>query len=127
MEQTAQLALCVPLVEPLLDFGGWLAPLPPPLCLGVYWIDRHLHILPAMVFLLSVSSLHIYFLSQMVVVLILNTSQPYGRLTLPFAIDDVRLAVKRLRCPSIAAHTAPSLASATGGGQARGRRQVLRH
>ena len=79
-----------------------------------------------MIFLLSVSSLHMYFLSQMVAQLIPNTSQPYGRLTLPFAIGDVRLAVKRLRCPSIAAHTAPSLASATGGGQARGRRQELR-
>ena len=83
MEQTAQLALCVPLVEPLLDFGGWFAPLSPPLCLGVYWIDRHLQIFPAMVFLLSVSSLHICFLSQMVVVLIPNTSQPCGRITHP--------------------------------------------
>ena len=98
VEQTAQLALCVPLVEPLLDFGGWLAPLPPPLCLGVYWIDRHLHILPAMIFLLSVSSLHICFLSQMVVVLIPNTSQPYGRLTHPVGksyasiVDDEKMA-----------------------------------
>ena len=40
-------------------------------------------IFSAMVFLLSVSSLHICFLSQMVVVLIPNTSQPYGRLTHP--------------------------------------------
>ena len=48
-----------------------------------------------------------------------------GGLSIPFAIGDVRLAVKRLRCPSIAAHTAPSLASATGGGRARGRRQAL--
>ena len=98
MEQTAQLALCVPLVEPLLDFGGWFAPLSPPLCLGVYWIDRHLQIFPAMVFLLSVSSLHICFLSQMVVVLIPNTSQPYGRLTHPVGksyasiVDDEKTA-----------------------------------
>ena len=42
---------------------------------------------------------------------------------IPFAIGDVRLAVKRLRCTSIAAHTASSLVSATGGGQARDRRQ----
>ena len=83
VEQTAQLALCVPLVEPLLDFGGWLAPLPPPRCLGIYWIDHHFHILPAMIFLLSVPSLHCYFLSQMVVVLIPYTSQPYGRLARP--------------------------------------------
>mgnify|MGYP003316356438 CR=1 FL=1 len=126
MEQTAQLPLCVPLIDPLLDFGGWLAPLPPPFCFGTYWIDHHLQILPAIIFLLSVSSLHMYSLSQMVVVLILFTSQPYGRIAIPFAISDVRLVVKRLRCTSIAAHTAPSLAPAAGGGQARGRRQELR-
>ena len=98
MAHTAELALCVPLVEPLLDFGGWLAPLSPPLCLGVYWIDRHLQIFPAIIFLLSVSSLHICFLSQMVVVLILYTSQPYGRMTHPVGksyasiVDDEKLA-----------------------------------
>jgi hypothetical protein len=101
MEQTAQLALCVPLVEPLLDFGGWFAPLSPPLCLGVYWIDRHLQIFPAMVFLLSVSSLHICFLSQMVAVLILFTSQPYGRMTHPVGksyasiVDDEKTAFEQ--------------------------------
>ena len=101
MEQTAQLALCVPLVEPLLDFGGWLAPLSPPLCLSVYWIDHHLQIFPAMVFLLSVSSLHFFVPSQMVVVLIPYTSQPYGRLTHPVGksyasiVDDEKTAFSR--------------------------------
>ena len=55
-------------------------------------------IFSAMVFLLSVSSLHIYFLSQMVVVLIPNTIQPYGTATHPVGksyasiVDDEKLA-----------------------------------
>ena len=84
--------------EPLLDFRGWLVPLSPPFCLGVYWIDHHLQIFSAMIFLLSVSSLHICFLSQMVVVLILFTSQPYGTATHPVGksyasiVDDEKTA-----------------------------------
>ena len=65
-------------------------------------------IFPAMIFLLSVSSLHIYFLSQMVAQLIPNTSQPYGRLTHPVGksyasiVDDEKTAFEqRNKYPTI--------------------------
>ena len=90
--------LCVTPTKPLLNFSCRLAPLPSFLWVGIYWIDSHLQIFPAMIFPLSVSSLHICFLSQMVVVLIPNTSQPYGRLTHPVGksyasiVDDEKTA-----------------------------------
>ena len=75
--------LCMPLIEPLLNLGCRLAPLPSFLWMAIYWIDGYLQILPTIVFLLSVSSLHICSLSYMVIVLIPYTSQPYGRITHP--------------------------------------------
>ena len=39
MAHTAELALCVPLVQSLLDLRGRLLPLPSLLWVGVYWID----------------------------------------------------------------------------------------
>jgi hypothetical protein len=82
VEQTAELGFCVPLVEPLLDLGGRLFPLPSPLGLGVCWEYLHLQILPTVVFPLSVCSLH-FLPSLVVVVLIPYTRPPYGRKTHP--------------------------------------------
>ena len=59
MEQPPQPPLGVPLIKPLLNLSCRLAPLPSFLWMGIYWIDSHLQILPTIVFLCSVSSLHI--------------------------------------------------------------------
>ena len=79
MEQPPQPPLSVPLIEPLLNLSCRLAPLPSFLWMGIYWIDGYLQILPTIVFLCSVSSLHICSLSYMVIVLIPYTSSAYGR------------------------------------------------
>ena len=71
--------ICMPLVEPLLNLRCRLAPLPSFLWVAIYWIDGYLQILPTIVFLLSVSSLHICSLSYMVIVLIPYTSSAYGK------------------------------------------------
>lgn len=60
MEQTAELSLCVALIQLLLDFCGRVLSLPSLLWMGVYWIDGYLQILPTIVFLLSVCSLHMF-------------------------------------------------------------------
>ena len=101
VEQTAELALCVPLVQPLLNLGCWLAPLPSFLWLGIYWIDSYLHILTAIVFLLSILPLHICSLSYMVVVLIPYTSSAYGKEVNPVGksyasiVDDEKSAFEQ--------------------------------
>ena len=98
MEQTAQLALCVPLIEPLLNLGCRLAPLPSFLWMAIYWIDGYLQILPTIVFLLSVLPLHICSLSYMVIVLIPYTSSAYGKEVHPVGksyasiVDDEKTA-----------------------------------
>ena len=108
MEQTAQLALCVPLIEPLLNLGCRLAPLPSFLWMAIYWIDGYLQILPTIVFLLSVSSLHICSLSYMVIVLIPYTSSAYGKEVHPVGksyasiVDDEKTAFEqRSKHPTI--------------------------
>ena len=60
MQQPTQPPLCVPLVEPLLNLGCRLTPLPSFLWVAIYWIDGYLQILPTIVFLLSVCSLHMF-------------------------------------------------------------------
>ena len=101
MEQTAQLALCVPLIELLLNLGCRLAPLPSFLWMAIYWIDGYLQILPTIVFLLSVSSLHICSLSYMVIVLIPYTSSAYGKEVHPVGksyasiVDDEKTAFEQ--------------------------------
>ena len=101
MEQTAQPPLCVPLIELLLNLSCRLAPLPSFLWIGVYWIDSYLQILSTVIFLLSVSSLHICSLSYMVIVLIPYTSQPYGRMAHPVGksyaskVDDEKTAFEQ--------------------------------
>ena len=69
----------MPLIEPLLNLGCRFAPLPSFLWMTIYWIDSYLQILPTVIFLLSVSSLHICPLSYMVIVLIPYTSSAYGK------------------------------------------------
>ena len=83
MQQSPQPPLCVPLIEALLNLGCRLAPLPSFLWIGIYWINGYLQILPTVIFLCSVSSLHICSLSYMVIVLIPYTSPPYGRMAHP--------------------------------------------
>ena len=79
MQQSPQPPLCVPLIEALLNLGCRLAPLPSFLWMGIYWINDYLPLLPTIVFLLSVASLHICSLSHMVIVLIPYTSSAYGK------------------------------------------------
>ena len=79
MEQPPQPPLCVPLIEPLLNLRGRLAPLTSFLWLGIYWINSHLQILSTVIFLCSISSLHICSLSYMVIVLIPYTSSAYEK------------------------------------------------
>ena len=107
VEQPPQPPLCVPLIEPLLYLRCRHAPLPSFLWMGIYWIDSHLQILPTVVFLLSVSSLHICSLSYMVIVLIPYTSPPYGTAIHPVGksyaskVDDEKSAFwKRNKYPT---------------------------
>lgn len=63
MKQTAELALSVPLVQSLLDLCCWLLPFASLLGFGVYREDLYLHVFTAIMFLLSVCSLHLCSLS----------------------------------------------------------------
>ena len=101
MQQPPQPSLCVPMIEPLLNLCCRLAPLPSFLWVAIYWIDGYLQILPTIVFLLSVSSLHIYSLSHMVIVLIPYTSSAYGKDVHPVGksyasiVDDEKTAFEQ--------------------------------
>ena len=108
VQQPPQPPLCMPLIEPLLNLGCRLAPLPSFLWMGIYWINSYLQILPTIVFLLSVSSLHICSLSYMVIVLIPYTSSAYGKEVHPVGksyasiVDDEKTAFEqRSKHPTI--------------------------
>ena len=108
MQQSPQPPLCMPLIEPLLNLCCRLTPLPSFLWMGIYWIDSYLQILPTIIFLLSVSSLHICSLSYMVIVLIPYTSSAYGRNPHPVGksyaskVDDEKSAfAQRNKHPTI--------------------------
>ena len=101
MQQSPQPPLCVPLIEALLNLGCRLAPLPSFLWIGIYWINGYLQILPTVIFLCSISSLHICSLSYMVIVLIPYTSPPYGTAIHPVGksyasiVDDEKSAFEQ--------------------------------
>ena len=104
----------MPLIEPLLNLRGRFAPLPSFLWMGIYWIDSYLQILPTVVFLCSISSLHICSLSYMVIVLIPYTSSAYGKEVHPVGksyasiVDDEKTAFEQQSKHSQNGHKNPA-------------------